>query len=197
MTVNMQEEEEQLEGVETELEKEAQRLFQNSQGHSDDYRELARYMWEHQTDFDEYELTFNRLHLDQVVDSGEKAKAQLYRIIKMQDSPYFARIDFRQEGETVPMKVYIGRFSFWNLKSPYEIFDWRAPIAGMYYEFEYGAAQYEVYRSTNGKSFSIVRRTSLQSWADTTAAAGTTYYYQVRAISGDVKSAFCAPQSIR
>ena len=60
-----------------------------------------------------------------------------------------------------------------------------------------GAAQYEVYRSTNGKSFSIVRRTSLQSWADTTAAAGTTYYYQVRAISGDVKSAFCAPQSIR
>lgn len=143
MTVNMQEEEEQLEGVETELEKEAQRLFQNLQGHSDDYRELARYMWEHQTDFDEYELTFNRLHLDQVVDSGEKAKAQLYRIIKMQDSPYFARIDFRQEGETVPMKVYIGRFSFWNLKSPYEIFDWRAPIAGMYYEFEYGAAQYE------------------------------------------------------
>ncbi len=60
-----------------------------------------------------------------------------------------------------------------------------------------GAAQYEVYRSTNGKSFSIVRRTSLQSWTDTTAAAGTTYYYQVRAISGDVKSAFCAPQSIR
>ena len=60
-----------------------------------------------------------------------------------------------------------------------------------------GAAQYEIFRSTNGKSFSIVRRTSLQSWADTTAAAGTTYYYQVRAISGDVKSAFCAPQSIR
>ncbi len=60
-----------------------------------------------------------------------------------------------------------------------------------------GAAQYEVYRSTNGKNFSIVRRTSLQSWTDTTAAAGTTYYYQVRAISGDVKSAFCAPQSIR
>ena len=60
-----------------------------------------------------------------------------------------------------------------------------------------GAAQYEVYRSTNGKSFSIVRRTSLQSWADTTAAAGTTYYYQVRAINGSVKSGFCAAQSIQ
>lgn len=158
MAVNMQEEEEQLRGVEAELEKEAQRLLGNSQGHSDDYHELARYMWEHQTDFDEYELTFNRLHLDRIVESGEQAKAQLYRIVKMQDSPYFARIDFLQDGETVPMQVYIGRFSFWNLKSPYEIFDWRAPIAGMYYEFEDGAAQYEAPAGTITGSISCKRQ---------------------------------------
>ena len=60
-----------------------------------------------------------------------------------------------------------------------------------------GAAQYEIFRSTNGKNFSIIRRTAALSFTDTSAAAGTTYYYQVRAISGDVKSAFCAPQSIR
>ena len=60
-----------------------------------------------------------------------------------------------------------------------------------------GAAQYEVYRSTNGKNFSIVRRTAALSYTDTSAAAGTTYYYQVRAINGSVKSAFCAAQSIR
>ena len=60
-----------------------------------------------------------------------------------------------------------------------------------------GAAQYEVYRSTNGKNFSIVRRTATLSYTDTSAAAGTTYYYQVRAINGDVKSAFCAAQSIQ
>ena len=60
-----------------------------------------------------------------------------------------------------------------------------------------GAAQYEVYRSTNGKNFSIVRRTAALSYTDTSAAAGTTYYYQVRAINGSVKSDFCAAQSIR
>ena len=60
-----------------------------------------------------------------------------------------------------------------------------------------GAAQYEIFRSTNGKNFSIIRRTAALSFTDTSAAAGTTYYYQVRAINGDVKSAFCAPQSIR
>ena len=60
-----------------------------------------------------------------------------------------------------------------------------------------GAAQYEVYRSTNGKNFSIVRRTAALSYTDTSAAAGTTYYYQVRAINGSVKSDFCAAQSIQ
>ena len=60
-----------------------------------------------------------------------------------------------------------------------------------------GAAQYEVYRSTNGKNFSIVRRTAALSFTDTSAAAGTTYYYQVRAINGSVKSDFCPAQSIR
>ena len=59
-----------------------------------------------------------------------------------------------------------------------------------------GAAQYEVYRSTNGKNFSIVRRTAALSFTDTNAAAGTTYYYQVRAINGSVKSDFCPAQSI-
>ena len=60
-----------------------------------------------------------------------------------------------------------------------------------------GAAQYEVYRSTNGKNFSIVRRTAALSYTDTNAAAGATYYYQVRAINGSVKSDFCAAQSIQ
>ena len=58
-----------------------------------------------------------------------------------------------------------------------------------------GAAQYEVYRSTNGKNFSIVRRTAALSYTDTSAAAGTTYYYQVRAINGSVKSDFCRPRA--
>ena len=59
-----------------------------------------------------------------------------------------------------------------------------------------GAAQYEVYRSTNGKNFSIVRRTAALSFTDTNAAAGATYYYQIRAINGSVKSDFCPAQSI-
>ena len=62
-----------------------------------------------------------------------------------------------------------------------------------------GAAQYEVYRSTTGAagSYRIVRRTSGLSFTDTTAVAGVTYYYVVRAINGNVKGSFCAAQDIR
>ena len=62
-----------------------------------------------------------------------------------------------------------------------------------------GATKYEVYRSATGKanSFSIIRRTSALTYTDVNAAAGNTYYYVVRAISGSVKSAFCPAQSIQ
>ena len=60
-----------------------------------------------------------------------------------------------------------------------------------------GAAQYEIYRSTDNVNFSIIRRTTGLSYTDTTAAAGTTYYYKVRAINGADISLFCAAQSIK
>ena len=60
-----------------------------------------------------------------------------------------------------------------------------------------GAAQYEIYRSTDNVSFSIIRRTTGLSYTDTTAAAGTTYCYKMRAINGTDISLFCAAQSIK
>ena len=65
------------------------------------------------------------------------------------------------------------------------------------------AAQYEIYRSTTGadKSYRIIRRTALLNYTDTTAVAGTTYYYVVRAIQGAspniFRGRFCPAQSIR
>ena len=58
------------------------------------------------------------------------------------------------------------------------------------------AAQYEVFRSTDGSSFSSVCRTAALTWTDPTTENGVTYYYKVRAISGSVKGSFCEMQSI-
>ena len=58
------------------------------------------------------------------------------------------------------------------------------------------AAQYEVFRSTDGSSFSSVCRTAALTWTDPTTEAGVIYYYKVRGITDSVKGAFCEAQSI-
>ena len=60
-----------------------------------------------------------------------------------------------------------------------------------------GASQYEIYRSTDNRNYSIIRRTGALSYTDTAAVVGMTYYYKVRAMSGSVYGRYCTPQLIR
>ncbi len=143
MAVDILEEEQYLKGLTGELKKEADKLLKTTDYYSGSYQEFARYLQENRNDFDGEEMLFNLTLVDQMVDAGESTKKQFYRICKMLDSPYFARIDFWGQDDAESMKVYIGRFAFWDVKSPYEVFDWRAPIASMYYEFEDGEAYYD------------------------------------------------------
>ena len=47
------------------------------------------------------------------------------------DSPYFARVDFREDGETEEMKCYVGRFSF-SYHNELLICDWRSRLQGCF-----------------------------------------------------------------
>lgn len=70
------------------------------------------------------------------------------RLLQMANSPYFARMDFRIPGGD-PMKIYIGIGSLMEEKTmDVYVFDWRSPIAGMYYDYELGEASYEAPRGT-------------------------------------------------
>lgn len=56
-------------------------------------------------------------------------------------SPYFARIDFKFDDEEDFEKIYIGRSSL--QKNNYQeiyVYDWRSPIAGIFYRFMTGEA---------------------------------------------------------
>lgn len=62
----------------------------------------------------------------------------------LKDTPYFGRIDFLENGERTPEELYIGRYGFRNKKTKeYEIYDWRTPIASMFYDASIGAASYQ------------------------------------------------------
>lgn len=141
--MNLQEEREHLQMGLGHLQAAADKLLKKVEYYSENCQNSVKYIWENQSEFDEYEAIFNNLLVSQVVDSGEQTKEKLYQIIKMMDTPYFARIDFLMDGDLEPMQVYIGKFSFWDDTGEFEVFDWRAPISGMYYEFEYGSAFYD------------------------------------------------------
>lgn len=61
---------------------------------------------------------------------------------KLKESPYFARIDFVYDGEEEAETYYIGRFGFTHHNENL-IFDWRAPISGMFYDYDTGRAKFE------------------------------------------------------
>nr|WP_200802854.1 RNA polymerase recycling motor HelD [Clostridium cavendishii] len=61
----------------------------------------------------------------------------------MISSPYFARMDFKEEGEEKVEKCYIGISNLINEDFDFLIYDWRAPISSMYYDYEIGDAYYK------------------------------------------------------
>lgn len=58
-------------------------------------------------------------------------------------SPYFARMDFQEDGEETAEKYYIGISNLINGDFDFLIYDWRAPVSSMFYDYEIGEAYYK------------------------------------------------------
>lgn len=73
-------------------------------------------------------------------DENERSMRRLARII---DHPYFARIDFQfEDGLTKP--IYIGRATLMEDDTmKIHVYDWRVPIASVFYRYGVGPAEYE------------------------------------------------------
>ncbi|WP_150268473.1 RNA polymerase recycling motor HelD [Paenibacillus tepidiphilus] len=62
---------------------------------------------------------------------------------KLVVSPYFGRIDFREENDTAAEQIYLGIGSLMEDDGTFLIYDWRAPISSLYYDGAPGPAAYE------------------------------------------------------
>ncbi|MCB6609497.1 ATP-binding domain-containing protein [[Clostridium] symbiosum] len=107
-----------------------------------EYRDSKRYMADYRGEIDPHEMFQNELLLRQTDQTGAFAVVLRDRIARLKDSPYFARIDFQSNNGKEPEKFYIGRFTFSQGKEPL-IFDWRAPVSSMFYDYEAGPAGYD------------------------------------------------------
>ncbi|MBB3109508.1 DNA helicase-2/ATP-dependent DNA helicase PcrA [Paenibacillus phyllosphaerae] len=69
---------------------------------------------------------------------------QLKTLRKLKSSPFFGRIDFSENGEPGLDRIYLGIASMRDKKDEdYLIYDWRAPVSSLYYDYPPGPAEYE------------------------------------------------------
>lgn len=69
---------------------------------------------------------------------------QLTTLEQLAKQPYFGRIDILDPGEREPESLYIGTASLMDhTKSEFLIYDWRAPISGIYYNGTLGEVSYQ------------------------------------------------------
>jgi DNA helicase-2/ATP-dependent DNA helicase PcrA len=107
---------------------------------SRELREKKEYIHEHQSGMDEADMVAAGQSINRMAFTGESAAAKKRKLSKLLGSPYFARIDFAAKGKDAA-PVYIGIYSFAGDPNP--IYDWRAPVSSMFYDFELGAAEYQ------------------------------------------------------
>lgn len=65
------------------------------------------------------------------------------RYERMLLEPFFARIDFAEDGQSEPEKIVIGLYSLKNEKGRIMVHDWRAPVCSLYYDAMPGPAGYQ------------------------------------------------------
>ncbi|WP_291573945.1 RNA polymerase recycling motor HelD [Clostridium sp. UBA4548] len=85
---------------------------------------------------------FNELVINKSI--NESLSQKLKNLDKSLSKPYFARVDFVEEGTKIKQDLYIGKVSLMR-DSDQEliIIDWRAPVATLYYEGRLGEASYQ------------------------------------------------------
>ncbi|KMT23313.1 HelD family protein [Clostridium cylindrosporum] len=120
-----------------------QDIDQKISDYANEVQETKKYLWENLAQMDQAEKAANRIAVHETIGFGEKAVVQKQKIDKLIYSPYFGRIDFRENGEGKEEPFYIGMHSFGEENGEdVLIYDWRAPVSSMFYDFEMGEAYY-------------------------------------------------------
>lgn len=131
------------------IEKIDSRIAETTEAISRGHKEIGGmhdYYWQNYTEMDQYgyEDYDNQQALLEQVNANQAQEKQMRRLKRMRDCPYFGRVDFRYEGEDTAEVFYIGIGNFARKAGavPF-IYDWRAPVSGLFYDYDKGPAAYQ------------------------------------------------------
>lgn len=111
--------------------------------YSSELRQNKEYIHQHQSGMDEADMVAAEQSINRMAFTGENAVDQRRRLLKLIQSPYFGRIDFITDGTAAATPMYIGIHTFTDeVAKQNVIYDWRAPVSAMFYDFERGEAWY-------------------------------------------------------
>ena len=114
----------------------AQDLYDNEEKQ----KEFKKFIWDSRAELDPTEMKTVMSNSEQEV-NNLMMKANYYKkLYKIQNSPYFAKIVF--EGDEGIKDIYIG-LTYLTKKNENVIYDWRSPIASIFYDYEDGPVSYE------------------------------------------------------
>ncbi|WP_404451036.1 ATP-binding domain-containing protein [Virgibacillus necropolis] len=151
-------EQRRVDNVVREIKKKAAGLYHKAQGLKESVINLRKDFWE--------DVKVNLDEPDDVIETQASIKQQaellsdkerghgklnehLKTLNKLKESPYFGRIDFLEDRESNEDQIYIGVASMMDKEDEnFLIYDWRAPISSMYYDFSPGEASYETVEGT-------------------------------------------------
>lgn len=106
------------------------------------------------------------------------ASKRLSALRRMQKVPYFGRIDFTEEGTSAAERIYIGISTLMDTSGEnFLIYDWRAPISSVYYDYPPGPAEYttpggEIRGILENKWQYLIRGSHIKSMFDTSLTIG-------------------------
>ncbi len=111
-----------------------------------DIEGMNDYYWENYTEMDEYgyENFDNQRALLTQINANTQNLELLQRLRKMKDSPFFGSVEFLYDGDDEGELFYIGIGNFAERTGSLPlIYDWRAPVSGLFYDYDKGEASYE------------------------------------------------------
>lgn len=152
-TKDWQQEEERLERVKSKLQARIAQLEPEVAGLRDQAADIRKRFWEEVTintstteEFEEsfYSVQQQSAMLAERERSRNRLVAQWNGMRRLLPSPYFGRVDFREDGLKTSEQIYIGVSSFVDEDGlQFLIYDWRSPIASLYYDYPPGRASYD------------------------------------------------------
>lgn len=142
-------EKDRLEGVKKEIIKQSGEVRDLKQTFRGNTVETQRALWEDTgsvsilNGLDQVADFMQSIQFMKVQKTGHEFNKKLEeKFERMLLTPYFGRMDFHEEGEEETEKCYIGLANLISDDYEFLIYDWRAPLSSMFYDYEIGKASY-------------------------------------------------------